>query len=238
MKKVSMSTLLALALVASHSAAASDISQLRQYAALSTAAGDNDSGEVDHNLDGMNGTIDNDTYDTPVVDVPVAAPPTKVKPVVKSRVVKKTDSGSETPAPKTAKAKAAPAHDIPLIETRNPVESSPDVNYVTGGIGDDERSSIEASKGDYNVHVMSASANGAFVGDARVVISAKNGNEMKELLNVVAGPLLYIKLPVGNYVLDASLGEQKKHQAFTIGKPDATANVHLGWNVDATVSDH
>jgi hypothetical protein len=241
MKNLSVSTMLAVMLALSTTAHAERYSA-REYAALSTAAGDNEV-EVDHNLDGMAPGSDVDIV-APAGNAPVtSAPPVQTtptpKPIVKPIMVKKTDSGTDVPAPKTtAKVKAAgPARDIPMIDTQNPVESSPDVNYVTGGIGDEERSSIESAKGDYNLHVMSASINGAFVGDARVSISSKVGSETKEMLNVVAGPLLYVKLPAGSYVLNAQLGEQKKQQVFTVGTKGAPVNVHLGWKVDATRSD-
>lgn len=234
MKNLSVPTVLAVMLVMSHTAAAAEHFSASEYAALSTAAGDNE--EVDHNLDGMAPGSDSDMV-APASNAPVtSAPPVQTTPaptpIVKSIVVKKTDSSTDVPAPKTKAKPAAPARDIPLIDTQNPVESSPDVNYVTGGIGDDERSSIESAKADYNLHVMSASVGGAFVGDARVIISTK-GPEPKEMLNVVAGPLLYVKLPAGSYVLNASLGEQKKQQLFTVGKQGAAVNVHLGWKVDA-----
>jgi hypothetical protein len=238
MKNLSVPTVLAVMLAMSQTAAAAEVGQWNQRAGLVTPADRDDVAEIDHNADGMapggDYTIEAPaSADAPVTSAPPTLTTTPPKPIVKPLVVKKEDSATDVPAPKTAKAKTAPARDIPLIETDNPVERCPDVNYVTGGIGDDERTSIESAKGDYNLHVMSASTGGAFVGDARVVISS-NG---KEMLNVVAGPLLYVKLPAGKYALDASLGEQKKHQDFTIGGKTPSANVHLGWKVDATVTD-
>lgn len=246
MKNLSVPTVLAVMLAMSQTATAREVNQWQGRSMLLTAADreDADVAEVDHNADALGGVVDSDTADAPVVApapapevAPVPPKPLVQSPVVPSPVVKKTESATEVPAPKTTKVKAAPARDIPLIETENPVDSSPDVNYVTGGIGEDEKASITAAKADYNLHVMSASMNGAFVGDARVVITAKNGAETKEMLSVVAGPLLYVKLPAGKYSLDATLGEQKKHQDFTIGGKTPTANVHLSWKVAATRSE-
>lgn len=128
------------------------------------------------------------------------------------------------------------ARDIPLIETMNPASASADVTYITGGVGEDETQALQAVKADYNVYVMSASMNGAFTGDVRVVIFRLKGAEREEVLNVVAGPLLYVTLPAGNYVLDATLGSAKKSQKITISEKRKTAHVHLGWNVEATVT--
>jgi hypothetical protein len=139
-------------------------------------------------------------------------------------------------APKPKAEPATPPRDIPLIETANDNRSHPDVTYITGGIGEDEQQMLEAVKPEYNLHIMSASMNGAFVGDAQVLITRGNGEQTEEMLNVVAGPLLYVKLPAGSYSLLASLGEQTKRQNFTIGVKRKTARVHLGWNVHASVS--
>lgn len=125
------------------------------------------------------------------------------------------------------------AHDIPSIHTQNESYSHADVTFVTGGIGDNERQAIEAARADYNLHVMSANIDGAFVGDARAVITRKKGNGTEEMLSVVAGPLLYVRLPAGTYTLTATLGGQVRKQSFTVAARGKSTHVHLGWNVDA-----
>jgi hypothetical protein len=142
----------------------------------------------------------------------------------------------KAPAKPAAPAKAAEPKEIPLIETKNDVTSHADVTYVTGGIGADEQEAIQAAKADYNLHIMSASINGAFVGDARVVIVRTKGADKEVMLNVVSGPLLYVRLPEGSYSLEATLGEQVKRQNFTVSKKGAAVNIHLGWKVDAVVA--
>ncbi|MFZ4540877.1 MAG: hypothetical protein ACOYNL_03565 [Rickettsiales bacterium] len=209
-----------------------------------------DTGEVDHNADDMvmaqassapvpdSGTVEvippaaNDVEMPRIVVVkPDAAPVATPTPVV----VAPTATPAPVVKPVAPLAKAKP-QDIPLIETKNEAHSSPEVTYVTGGIGDDEQAAIQAAKPDYNLYVMSASKAGAFVGDARVVITRKNGKDVEEMLNVVAGPLLYVKLVDGSYALDATLGEMKKHQDFTINSKHKAANVHLSWDIPATMS--
>jgi hypothetical protein len=135
-------------------------------------------------------------------------------------------------AKKPAKAQAEPKpmpREIPLIETKNEVVASPDVRYITGGIGEDEARQIIASKSDYNLHIMSADATAAFVGDAHVVIARKDGKVAETVLDVVSGPLLYVALPPGEYGLSATLGEQHKEQTFSIKPKGAARAIHLGW---------
>ena len=197
------------------------------YSALAPAAGEPPlaTDEVDHNtVDGATepkGAVDADVDNAPAVAQDVAPVEAEKKPVKSTKKSKEIEQK---------------AREIPLIETQNDNSNAADVTYVTGGIGDDEKQAIEASKADYNVYVMSASISGAFVGDAHVTISRKNGKESESVLTVVAGPLLYVKLPAGSYVLDANLGDQQKRQAFTINKKGAPIRIHLGWKVSATLS--
>ena len=130
---------------------------------------------------------------------------------------------------KRVKASKQPAKEIPLIDTHYEGKSSDDVTYVTGGVGNSEREAIEAAKADYNVHILSASASGEFVGDTHVVISRKTADGVEEVLNVDSGPLLYVRLPAGDYTLVAELGEQKKEQKFSVASKPVTIN--LGWRV-------
>lgn len=131
-------------------------------------------------------------------------------------------------AARIAKAKA-PAKDIPLIDTMSDASNAPDVSFVTGGVGDDEKAAIEESKADYNLHLTNASPDGAFVGDVHVIIAKKTGNEMEPALNVIAGPLLYVKLPQGTYVLEATLGEQSKRQDIKVTAKTTSITKSLIW---------
>ncbi len=163
-----------------------------------------------------------DAEQTPVIN---AAPEPAKAVAPAARSIKK-------PAAKPAKVAPEPApepRDIPLIETINDVIVSPEIRYVTGGVGEDEERDIIASKPNYNLYVMSANETGNFMGDARVVIARKQGEAMEIVLDVVSGPLLYVALPVGTYTLSASLGAQSKRVNFKIKEKGTPPNIHLGW---------
>lgn len=138
---------------------------------------------------------------------------------------------AEKKAKKKIEEEPAPPRDIPIIETQNESFVSPEVSYVTGGIGDEERTAIESAKDQYNLYIMSASIEGQFVGDARIIIRKQNAKENPVVLNVVSGPLLYVKLPMGRYSIDGSLGEKTKHFEVTIGKK--SGKVHFAWKAGA-----
>lgn len=128
---------------------------------------------------------------------------------------------------------AQPSRDIPTIDTTRQVSENA-VNFVTGGIGDDERQVIEAAYGDYNVHIMFASPNGAFVEDNQTIIRDKSG---AEVLNVNAGPLLYAKLPVGAYTVEAKHNDEVKTQKLNVTKKTKDGKVHFTWKVPATTAE-
>jgi hypothetical protein len=122
----------------------------------------------------------------------------------------------------------APKHsrEIPMIDTSRTHHEEEDVKFVTGGIGEDERTEIEAARGEYNVHVTSARLDGAFVEDTRVIIRNKAG---EEVLDVDAGPLLYVQLAPGSYTVEATHNDIIKKRNLTIGKKTKDARVHFGW---------
>jgi hypothetical protein len=107
-----------------------------------------------------------------------------------------------------------------------PPQKSGDVTYITGGVGDEERNALSEAKAEFNLYVMSAEKDGAFLGDTQIVIRSAKGDA--QLLNVTAGPLLYVKLPPGAYVVEASADGQTKKEKVTIGTKNA-ANVHFSW---------
>ena len=148
-------------------------------------------------------------------------------------VLAATAACAPEPAPRAHAYRApTPAREIPTIDTSRRYNET-EVNFVTGGIGDDERQAIEATKSSYNVHVTNASINGAFVEDTNVVIRDKAG---AELLSVEAGPLLYVALPRGSYTMEATHGSEVRKKNIVIGSKTRSVPVHLGWKVPARVS--
>lgn len=99
------------------------------------------------------------------------------------------------------------------------------IEFITGGIGDEERTSMEAVKNDYNLHVMSAGRDGAFTGSMTLTILDK---ENQQILQTDIGPLFYAKLPDGTYTVEGTHNNQTKSEKISLakGKP---AHIHFGW---------
>lgn len=213
-----LGSLAAMALIAAASAVyaapkSAEFDLDENYANAEPAAGEEyvlAPGEIDPNA-----LADGESMPIPAEE---AAPAPAPKPVVK-----------KAPEQKPVERSTEPPRDIPMIEMSHESHSHPEVTFVTGGIGDDERQAIEAAKADYNLYVMSASTTGAFVGDSRVIIMRKADGKDEEMLSVTAGPVLYVRLPAGSYTLYAKLGEETKKQNFTIHQKGAATRVGLQW---------
>ena len=116
----------------------------------------------------------------------------------------------------TAYGQAAPAGEmidsqgggaIPALPLE--VQSQNGVNFLTGGIGDEEKAQVKASEHQYNLHMLMSSPGGAFVSDVSLQIIDANGKQLVSADN--AGPYFYANLPQGSYTIEMSAhGETKK----------------------------
>lgn len=118
----------------------------------------------------------------------------------------------------------------PVWAQDNPLEvqQQGNISYVTGGIGDDEKSQLEATQHNYNLHVMNADKSGHFSGDTRIVISDLQHNP---LLDATSGPLFYANLPKGRYIVEGYSQEKMKKQTVTIGNTKP-AHIRFVWPED------
>jgi len=82
------------------------------------------------------------------------------------------------------------------------IMSNGTVTYVTGGIGDEEVAELKSKEKEFNVHLLITALKGEFISDATLKIADASGTEMLNLEN--AGPYVYVKLPAGNYTLEAT----------------------------------
>jgi hypothetical protein len=88
------------------------------------------------------------------------------------------------------------------------------ITYTSGGIGLEERGALEATAKQYNLIISNAGKHGEFTAGTTIVIT---GKDHQQLLNVNdAGPLLYVKLPPGPYVITASNRDEKAERTVSI----------------------
>ena len=96
------------------------------------------------------------------------------------------------------------------------VHTQDGVSFVSGGVGN-ERQTIEALGGRFNLKLTMALNDGHFVSGAQVRIQ---GPQDRVVLDTVAdGPLLYAELQPGTYAVTCSLnGKALKQTAHVSGK--------------------
>jgi hypothetical protein len=94
------------------------------------------------------------------------------------------------------------------------------VSYVSGGVGLEERTRIQASAHLYNFQVKAAYTTGHYLADVRIMIHEAASGE--EVLNALTeGPFFYAKLPAGTYVVSAAFGDEVQEQRISIAAGNA-----------------
>ncbi len=75
-------------------------------------------------------------------------------------------------------------------------------NYLNGGIGENELAMMQSSAKDYPLHItFSEGRSGTYIADVAVNIVDLHGKTVFTLPE--AGPLLYVRLPKGTYIVKA-----------------------------------
>jgi hypothetical protein len=102
-----------------------------------------------------------------------------------------------------------------------------DVAYETGGVGIEERATMQKSMKDYNVRLVFANTKGWYLSSVPVQI---NGTDGKVLLKEESnGPWFWVKLPQGSYEIVASYGNKQEVHKIDVGK--TPQNVEFMWNL-------
>lgn len=86
------------------------------------------------------------------------------------------------------------------------------VPYVAGGAGLEERSAIEAEAGRYNLLIQNANPRGEFTAANTLMVSG-NGAVFNARH---VGPLIYLRLPPGNYSIIATHNNQRQKRTVRI----------------------
>ena len=118
---------------------------------------------------------------------------------------------------------AALAHAAPEPQVRQ----SGAISYLSGGVSEEARESLQAMGRDFNLKLILATKTGAYLSDVGVVISTPAG---QSVLDVKAeGPWFYAKLPPGNYVVEAIANGTAVRKNVTIGA-QAINQVDFRWD--------
>jgi len=102
------------------------------------------------------------------------------------------------------------------------VRSAGGVEYINGGAGDEARAAIDAQRSAFPLRLVFSVASGAYVVADHVDIGGVHG----KVLGVDrAGPMLLVKLPPGDYTVDASYAGKSEQRKVRVAREPTTVNV-------------
>jgi hypothetical protein len=114
------------------------------------------------------------------------------------------------------------------------VQQSGDVQYVTGGIGDEERAAFDEARKAFNLElIFAAKGGGEYLSGLDVVIQDKSGREV--LKTHSEGPRLLARVPPGSYKVTALYDGMPQTRTVT-APAQGTRTVPLYWR-DASVGE-
>lgn len=88
------------------------------------------------------------------------------------------------------------------------------IPMLSGGVGEDEFDHLQGTRARYNMRLLFAQTDGAYVSDVEVSLLSAKGHEIAH--TVAHGPLLFLKLKPGNYSVKATLGGISRTVKFTV----------------------
>lgn len=100
------------------------------------------------------------------------------------------------------------------------------VAYMSGGVGEDEREAMHELARNYNLRLVFAEKDGAYLSDVKVDIRNAAG---RDILSAVSnGPWFFAKLPNGRYKIKAEVRGKSMAQSAVIGR-ESQAELKFYW---------
>ena len=91
-----------------------------------------------------------------------------------------------------------------------------DAQYITGGVGSEQREEMKAQRGDYNLLLTFADRDGELRAGVAVTVQDRSGRTVLEVPD--AGPMVYARLPAGSYRVTASTAGREQVRTATVGR--------------------
>jgi hypothetical protein len=101
-------------------------------------------------------------------------------------------------------------------------QSQGEVTFVSGGVGEDERNTLQTMRADYNLSLLfTVKGTGEYLSDTKIRIEDQHGVVWLE--TVADGPMLFAKLKPGRYNVSATQNGYQIYQKVLIGGKKSTA---------------
>ena len=102
-----------------------------------------------------------------------------------------------------------------------PVQRAGGIEYVSGGIGEESRAALQGMQSDFPLRLVFSAQNGEyFVADT---VAVRNAQGQILALNSV-GPILMLKLPPGDYTVNAIYAGRTEQKQVKVGSAAQTLN--------------
>jgi hypothetical protein len=93
--------------------------------------------------------------------------------------------------------------EVTLPDRSRQIQEDEGIRYVSGGVGEDERTEIEALASQFNLRLMFAKQDsGEYLADVHVSIREEGGDRILDARS--EGPLFFAQLPAGDYRVEAT----------------------------------
>lgn len=89
------------------------------------------------------------------------------------------------------------------------------VEYMTGGVGIDERQQMGETAKEYNVKAVFATTSGSYLSSITITIAKTSGEKVLEATS--NGPWFFAKLPQGKYSIKAVYNGMEKSETVDVG---------------------
>ena len=120
------------------------------------------------------------------------------------------------------------AAQIPAPTTMTEGKTAQGYPYLAGGVSSNEREIFVARGRDFNLKLSFADRKGPYIADVNFVIETAKGGQIIRMEG--EGPLFFIQLPDGNYVVKATFNRETKRVNVKLLK-DKGVHYTLLWNL-------
>ena len=126
----------------------------------------------------------------------------------------------------TADGEPAPVGAIDDTGRHIAVQEQNGIQFISGGVGTEERDALQAMKGRFNLELTMATPSGKYIGSTMLRIVNPEGKAVLETRT--DGPIFMAKLPPGQYTIQAEAGGQKMTRTASVGS-GGTQQVTMTW---------
>lgn len=115
----------------------------------------------------------------------------------------------------------------PFVAAAQPAAGEEEgIRYLSGGADEAARAEMRRAADDFNLRLQfAAGEERQYISDVQVIVSDLSGDPLIDLPRT--GPLLFIALPTGRYLVQARLGDTVKSRVIAVGgAPGRVARFH------------